>query len=205
MAVCVHGDDGVDQAGASRHPTGSPESHDALASGRADGGRNPGSGPGPSVRLEEQPMVNARSSRPEVDTSSVAYGPEPTAWTGWVVFASFMMLLLGVFQAIQGLVAIFDDGYYRVTQSGLVVNLDYTAWGWTHLLLGVLIVISAVGVLSGNLAARTVAVILAGLSAIANLLFIEAYPLWSIIIITVDILVIYALTVHGRELKGSTM
>ena len=55
------------------------------------------------------------------------------------------------------------------------------------------------------MAARTVAVILAGLSAIANLLFIEAYPFWSIIVITVDILVIYAVTAHGRELKGSSM
>ena len=116
-----------------------------------------------------------------------------------------MMFLLGSFQAIQGLVAIFDDGYYGVTENGLVVNMDYTAWGWAHLLLGLLILVSAVGVLAGNMAARTVAVLLAGLSAIANLLFIEAYPLWSVIVITVDILVIYALTVHGRELKGSTM
>jgi hypothetical protein len=69
----------------------------------------------------------------------------------------------------------------------------------------VLILASAVGVLAGNVAARTVAVLLAGLSAIANLLFIAAYPLWSVIVITVDVLVIYALTVHGRELKGSTM
>ena len=72
----------------------------------------------------------------------MAYGtePDPTGWTGWIVFASFMMFLLGTFQAIQGLVAIFDDGYYAVTESGLVVDVDYTAWGWVHLLLGVLIV-----------------------------------------------------------------
>jgi hypothetical protein len=152
-------------------------------------------------------MTDTRSSRPGVDTSGTAYGtgPAPTGWTGWVVFASTMMLLLGSLQAIQGLVAIFDAGYYHVTPGGLVVNVDYTAWGWTHLLLGVLIVISGVGVLAGNVAARAVAVILALLSAIANLLFIEAYPIWSIIIITVDVLVIYALTVHGRELRGSTM
>jgi hypothetical protein len=112
-----------------------------------------------------------------------------------------MMVLLGTFQAVEGLVAIFDDGYYRVTQGGLVVSVDYTAWGWAHLLLGLLIVLAGIGVMAGNVAARTVAVILAGLSAIANLLFIEAYPLWSIIVITVDVLVIYALTVHGREMK----
>jgi hypothetical protein len=152
-------------------------------------------------------MTDIGSSRPVVDTTRVAYStePDPTAWTGWIVFASVMMFLLGSFQVIQGLVAIFDDGYYAVTASGLVVNIDYTAWGWIHLLLGLLIVISGVGVLAGNLAARIVGVLLAGLSAIANLLFIEAYPIWSIVVITVDVLVIYALTVHGRELRGSTI
>jgi hypothetical protein len=101
------------------------------------------------------------------------------------------------------LVAIFDDGFYHTTESGLVIDVDYTAWGWAHLLLGVLIFISGLGVLAGNLAARTVAVAVAGLSALANLLFVEAYPIWSILLITVDVLVIYALTVHGRELGSS--
>ena len=145
------------------------------------------------------------SSRPDLDTTRVAYGnsPEPTGWTGWVVFASFMMFLLGAFQAIQGLVALFDDGFYLVTPNNLVVDVNYNVWGTVHLILGVLLLLSGAGVLTGNLAARTVGVILAALSAVANLVFIEAYPFWSIIIITVDVLVIYALTVHGRELKDS--
>jgi hypothetical protein len=147
-------------------------------------------------------MADTRAPRPSADRTG-ATDPEPTGWTGWVAFASTMMVLLGTFQAIEGFVAIFDDGYYRVTQGGLVLSVDYTAWGWFHLLLGVLIVICGIGVMAGNLAARTVAVLLAGLSAIANLLFIEAYPLWSIIVITVDVLVIYALTVHGREMKST--
>lgn len=151
-------------------------------------------------------MTDLGSSRPELDTSRVAYGrePEPTAWTGFVVFASFMMILTGTFQAIQGLVALFDDGFYLVTPSNLVVDVDYNVWGTVHLLLGVLLLLSGVGVLAGNLAARTVGVILAGLSAVANMLFIEAYPFWSILIITVDVLVIYALTVHGRELHEAS-
>jgi len=151
-------------------------------------------------------MTDLGSSRPDVDTSAVAYGrgPEPTAWTGWVVFAAFMMLMLGFFQAIEGLVAIFDDGFYHVSPSGLVVNVNYNAWGWTHLLLGVLIFVSGIGVLAGNMAARVAAVILAGLSAVLNLVFIEAYPVWSVLIITVDVLVIYAITVHGGELRDSS-
>jgi hypothetical protein len=142
-------------------------------------------------------MSDTRSSRSDVTTS----GSEPTGWVGWIAFASSIMVVLGIFQVIQGFVAIFDDGYYRVAPSGLVVNIDYTAWGWTHLLLGLLIVASGVGLLSGNVAARTVAVVLAGLSAILNLLFIEAYPVWAIIVIAIDVLVIYAVTVHGREMS----
>jgi hypothetical protein len=151
-------------------------------------------------------MTDLGSSRPDVDTSRVAYGnsPDPTGWTGWVVFASFMMFLVGAFQAIQGLVALFDDGFYLVTSGNLVVDVNYNVWGTVHLILGVLLLLSGAGVLTGNLAARTVGVILAALSAVANLVFIEAYPFWSIIIITVDVLVIYALTVHGRELRDST-
>jgi len=149
-------------------------------------------------------MTDLGPSRSAVDRDAHA-SPEPTGWTGWVVFASAMMFLLGCFQAVQGLVAIFDDGFYHVTEGGLVVDVDYTAWGWTHLLLGALIIISGAGVLTGNLAARTVGVVLAGLSALVNLAFVEAYPVWSVLIITLDVLVIYALVVHGRELRSSRM
>ena len=149
-------------------------------------------------------MSDTRPSRSSATTSGVAYrdDPAPTGWTGWIAFAACMMLLLGTFQAIQGLVAIFDDGYYAVTEKGLVIDVDFTVWGWVHLLLGVLIAVSGVGILSGNVGARIVGVLFAGLSAILNLLFIEAYPVWSIIVITVDVLVIFALTVHGREMKS---
>jgi hypothetical protein len=151
-------------------------------------------------------MTDTRASRSRNSGADGAYDDSvQSGWVGWIAFAATMMILLGTFQAIQGFVAIFDEGFYHVTESGLVVDVDFTAWGWTHLLLGVLIVASGIGVLAGNMAARIAAVILAGLSAIVNLLFIEAYPIWSIIIITVDVLVIYALIVHGRELKSSPM
>jgi hypothetical protein len=150
-------------------------------------------------------MTDLGSSRPAADGSRSAYdrGAPPTAWAGWVAFAAVMMFLLGSFQAVQGLVAIFDDGFYHVTDSGLVVEVDYTAWGWVHLLLGALIIISGVGVLSGNALARAVGVLLAVGSALLNLLFIEAYPIWSVLVISIDVLVIYALIVHGRELRHS--
>jgi uncharacterized membrane protein len=127
--------------------------------------------------------------------------PEPTGWTGWVAFAGFMMILLGVFQAIEGLVAVFDDGYYLVGSKGLVVNVDYTVWGWAHLLLGVVVVLSGLGVLVGNVVARTVGVLLALVSAVLNIAFISAYPLWSMIVIAVDVVVVFSLTVHGSEMR----
>ena len=150
-------------------------------------------------------MTEFETARPDVSETRRTYGNEPvqTGWAGWLVFAAFMMFLVGSFQAIQGLVAIFDDGYYVVRESGLVVEVDYTAWGFLHLILGVLLVLCGAGVLTGNVVARSVGVLLAGLSALANMAFIGAYPVWSIIVIVVDVLVIYALTVHGGELRSS--
>src|SRR5215207_902061 len=105
-------------------------------------------------------MTDLGSSRP--DTSRVAYGnePDPTGWTGWIVFASFMMLLVGSFQAIQGLVALFDDGFYVVRENGLIIDVNYNVWGTVHLLIGVLLMLAGAGVLTGNIVARTVGVIL---------------------------------------------
>jgi hypothetical protein len=151
-------------------------------------------------------MTEFGTARPDLAETRGTYGNDSvqTGWAGWLVFASFMMFLVGTFQAIQGLVAIFDDGYYVVRESGLVVNVDYTVWGFVHLLLGILLILCGAGVLTGNVLARGVGVLLAGLSAIANMAFIGAYPVWSIMVIVVDLLVIYALTVHGGELRSST-
>ncbi|HWM73947.1 MAG TPA: hypothetical protein VNQ53_09410 [Nocardioides sp.] len=118
-------------------------------------------------------------------------------WYGWIAFAGAMMILLGSFHVIAGLVAIFDEEYFLVGKSGLVVEVDYTAWGWAHLIIGLIVVFAGWGLFSGQTWARIVAVTLAMLSAVANLAFLSAYPIWSAIMIAVDILVIYAVLVHG--------
>ena len=115
-----------------------------------------------------------------------------------------MLIMLGTFQVIQGLVALFDDGFYLVRLDGLVVDVDYNTWGWIHLVIGVVGVLTGMGLLAGNMAARVVGVVIAFLSALVNLAFISAYPVWSAILITLDVIVIYAIIVHGRELKAST-
>ena len=128
--------------------------------------------------------------------------PEATGWVGWIIFAGIMMVMLGTFQAIEGLVAIFKDSYFVVPRSGLVVSVDYTAWGWVHLLLGILVAGAGLGVMAGQMWARVIGILLALVSAVVNIAFIAANPVWSTIIITLDVLVIYALTVHGKETKA---
>ncbi|MGY1618229.1 hypothetical protein ACI797_15935 [Geodermatophilus sp. SYSU D00691] len=141
------------------------------------------------------------SRRSDTDVEA-PYGPAPTAWAGWVVFAGVMLIMLGAFQIIQGLVAVFDEGFYLVGREGLVVNVDYNTWGWVHVVIGVVGVLAGLGLLAGNMVARVVGVIVACLSALVNIAFIAAYPVWSVIMITIDVVVIYAIIVHGRELKG---
>jgi hypothetical protein len=128
---------------------------------------------------------------------------DPSGWAGWAVFGGVMLILLGIFHAMQGIVALVNDDYYLVTKDGLILDLDFTSWGWTHLVLGVLIGLVGVGLLSGNTAARVAGVVLAVLSAVVNLLFIAAYPAWSVLVIALDVIVIYSIVVHGRELQAN--
>jgi hypothetical protein len=123
----------------------------------------------------------------------------PTGWVGVVLFGGIMMLMVGGFQVIQGFVALFRDEYYLVSPNGLVVEVDYTAWGWTHLLIGLVAVATGIGVMVGQTWARVVGIVIAVVSALVNIAFLAAYPIWSTIIIAIDVLVIYALAVHGRE------
>jgi|tagenome__1003787_1003787.scaffolds.fasta_scaffold19359647_1 hypothetical protein len=128
---------------------------------------------------------------------------DPSGWASWVIFGGVMLILLGIFHVIQGLVALVHDDFYLVTKNGLLLNFDFTSWGWIHLVLGVLIGLVGVGLLTGNTAARVAGVVLAVLSAVVNLLFIAAYPVLSVIIIALDVIVIYSIVVHGRELEGN--
>src|SRR3954453_11021089 len=152
-------------------------------------------------------MTDIGSSPPDQDTSRSAYAAAPTktGWTGWIVFAGCMMLLNGFIQAIEGFVALFTSGHYHVTQDGLAIMVSYTVWGWVHLLLGAAVFAAGLGVMGGHLAARTVGVLLAAFSSLVALVFIEAAPVWCVVLIAVNIFVIYALIVHGRELRNSPM
>jgi hypothetical protein len=126
---------------------------------------------------------------------------ETSGWAvGFILFAAIMMLMSGVFEAIQGLIAIFENEFY-VTTRNYTFQFDATTWGWIHLLLGLLVAFAGWGLLSGKTWARTVAIVLAVLSAIANFLFIPYYPFWSLLIITLDIFVIWAVAAHGGGMR----
>lgn len=126
-----------------------------------------------------------------------------TAWAGWAYFAGIMMMMVGAFQVIEALTALFNQDYLLVTSKGLLVHVNIAAWGWVHLIIGVVAIAAGLAVLAGKMWARIIGMFMAGVSAIVNLAFIAAYPLWAITIIALDVLVIYALAVHGGELKES--
>ena len=126
-----------------------------------------------------------------------------TGWLGWIWFAGIMMIIMGAFNAIEGLVALFRDEYYVVTDEQVLV-FDLTTWGWITLLIGVLVALAGAALLSGAAWARVVAVVLAVVNAVAQLAFVSVQPLWSTIVIALCITVIWAVVVHGAEADTTT-
>jgi hypothetical protein len=122
------------------------------------------------------------------------------AAVGWALFASIMLMIAGFFQIIAGIAAIAEDDFFVTTQKW-VFEFDVTTWGWIHVVLGILLLCVGAGILTGNVLARTVGVIIAGVSAIGNFAFMPYYPVWAIIVIAIDIAIIWALTAHGRDVE----
>ena len=133
----------------------------------------------------------------------MSYETEPANYSagavGWSMFAGIMLGVIGVMDIIQGIVAIAKDEFYVVGQEW-VFEFDTTTWGWIHIVLGAVLLLSGIGIFSGNVLARTVGVIAAALVMLANFAWLPYYPIWSIIIIAICIAVIWALTAHGRDI-----
>jgi uncharacterized membrane protein (UPF0182 family) len=117
---------------------------------------------------------------------------------GLAAFAGAVMLMVGIFQAFSGLAAIFEDEFF-VVGANYAYDVDVTAWGWIHLILGVIVAFAGIAVFSGATWARSVGIVLAILSAVANFFFIPYYPVWAVLIIALDVAVIWALAVYGTE------
>ena len=120
---------------------------------------------------------------------------------GMTLFAATMLMVIGFFQAMQGLVALLNDTFYVAGQKW-IFEFDVTTWGWIHLLLGIVVVAAGVFVLVGQVWARVVGVIVATFSAVVNFAWLPYYPVWAGVIIALDVFVIWALTVHGRDVTS---
>lgn len=126
---------------------------------------------------------------------------QTSGWrTAGTYLAGWLMILVGLFQALTGLAAIVNNRLFVIGRE-YVYAFSLTAWGWVHLIVGVVILVAGCAVLVGKLWARVVGIILALISAVVNFVFIPYYPFWSILIIALDVFVIWALATHGREVE----
>ena len=126
--------------------------------------------------------------------AGVEHDRAPGAGAGWVVFAATLFMILGVFNVIDGIVALAEDDNFVADE---LFFGDLAFWGVVMLIIGLLQLLTAYLLYVGNAMGAVLGIFLASLSLIAQLFFLPAYPIWSIIIMVVDVLVIYGLTVYG--------
>jgi hypothetical protein len=124
---------------------------------------------------------------------------EPAFWNGMIGFAAFMFLLVGGFHFIGGLVGLLEDDQYLVGSSDLIIQTNYRVWGLAHMAIAVAMWATGYGLFFRKTWARVVAVVVASISALTNLAFLSANPWWFTMMIVLDVLVIYAVTVHGQS------
>ena len=121
-----------------------------------------------------------------------------TAWAGWIIFAGTLLLMIGTFNVIEGFIALFDDERLAIA-AGRLVLVDITGLGWLLLIFGVLMVLVGIGLLGRQTWARVTAIILVGLHAVLQLFWLGAYPVWALLMIALDTVVIFALTARWHE------
>ena len=128
------------------------------------------------------------------------------AWSGWISFAGIVIIIVGVMDVIQGFVAIIKDEYVVATSKGLAI-LDVTAWGWSSLIWGAVLIVAGVGLLGGASWARWLAIIGVAVNAIQQVAFLanypQAYPLWDLMIVALNVVVLYALTARWQGFRDS--
>lgn len=120
------------------------------------------------------------------------------AAVGVTITAAVILILAGICHAMQGVVGLATNEFYVAGQKW-VFKFDLTTWGWIHILVGLIAVLAGIGLFFGAVWARTVAVMIAAVSIIANFLWLPYYPVWAVVIIAFDMFVIWALTAHGRD------
>ena len=125
---------------------------------------------------------------------------EVSGWAiGYTAFAGVVLTMIGIFASLHGLIALLNNEFYVTTQKW-VFKFNITTWGWIHFILGIIVLLSGIGIYSGNVLARTVGVFVAAVTAIITFAWLPYYPVWGVLIIALCIAVIWALTVHGRDI-----
>ena len=117
---------------------------------------------------------------------------------GFISFAGIVLILAGIFHVIDGIVGLVNNDFYVKTDNW-VFKFNVTSWGWIHIILGIIAILAGVGLFSGAIWARTVAVIVAAVSIIANFVWLPYYPWWALLVIVLDFFVIWAVVLHGRD------
>jgi hypothetical protein len=131
----------------------------------------------------------------EDGNTGYAYDDESMAGIGWLSFAAIMLGFAGMFNVFDGILALTNSKVYA--PNAVYVFSDLHTWGWIVLILGVLEIGAALALFTGSTAAKWFGIVAAGLNAIGQLAFLPAYPLWSLALFAMDILIIYALTVYA--------
>jgi hypothetical protein len=124
------------------------------------------------------------------------------AWTGWVIFAAFVLFTIGCMNIIMGLAGLLKSDVYLVSKDGLLLTTSYSYWGWWLIIWGGLLVLVALGLFSGNEASRWFAIGAVIVNLLVQFGWFPAYPLWSLVVIGLDIAVLYALTAAWTGAKG---
>ncbi|MCO6009125.1 hypothetical protein NE236_29550 [Actinoallomurus purpureus] len=128
--------------------------------------------------------------------------PRLTITSGWLSFAGILAIVVGLFNVIDGLVALLRADYYLVTDRDILI-LGFTAWGWIWLILGAVQIVVGAGIMAGRMWARTAGVALAVLAALGHLVFLRAFPVWSVMVIALCVIVVYALTTPPRGSRAA--
>ncbi len=140
-------------------------------------------------------------SRTHVQPPSTTPTPTgATGWTGWISFAAVMMMLSGTLSGIFGFLAVINNNWTLWNNNGAPYGSPY-AWGWWSMVVGLVVFAIGAALLRGSMFARVVAVFVAAGSLISHFVSLNVAPLWSITVITIDLLVIWAVMVHGKEMK----
>jgi len=126
-----------------------------------------------------------------------------TGWVAWQLFAGVMLVMLGAFQAVLGIVALVNDGFFVMHRNGQLIPIEYSTWGWIHLALAALAVCTGIGLLVGALWARILGAVIAGVNVLVMFAFLDSYPWLATMLMVYSILTLYAIVVHGREVADA--